>query len=103
MAIFPFYSQRKPRGFQYTSIYTDERKEELKRKVESARREINGESNLTGEDVKDHLRGAFHSQSKTLKGRKSRPGSHSNAASSNWKLLIAIAVLAALVWFLYFR
>lgn len=102
MGIFQFYNLKKPRGFSYKPLYSDERKENLQRKVEKARREVRGEEGLTAEDVKENIKGAFHSSSKHLKKYAGVPNAAEKRRSQNW-LLILVAVLLAMVLYLYYK
>lgn len=102
MAIFPFFNQKKPRPFHYQSIYRDERKEELQRKVEKVREELKGQKERTVDDVKQDMRGAIVSQSSTLRNRQRRTGNNQGRLRQNWILLLVLALLLVLMWRWYF-
>lgn len=97
MAIFSFFKQPKPRKFHYQSIYRDERKEDLEKKIEKARREINGEEEPTAEEIKENIAGSFIEQSQTLR-RRNRKGKPSSA-SLNRLILFIVLLLLLLYWF----
>lgn len=103
MGIFQFYKLKKPRGFSYKPLYIDEKKEELQRKVEKARRELSGDDTLTPEDVKENIKGSFHHASKHLRKYANDPEAGRKRASQNWLLILIGVLLAVLFAYFYLR
>ncbi|MDO4695727.1 hypothetical protein [Porphyromonas sp.] len=103
MGIFQFYNLRKPKAFNYKPLYTDEKKEELKRKVEKARRELSGDDTLRPEDVKENIRGSFHQASKHLRKYANDPEASKKRNSRTWVLILVAVLLAVLFVYMYLR
>jgi len=86
------FTMRKPRGFQHTYIYVDERKEKLQKIEENAKREL-GMLPPKEFDPED-LRGKFVEQTTHLKRRKQS----GRKPTSTWVLLFLIFMLFVL-WY----
>ena len=82
---------RKPRGFQHTYIYVDERKERLAQMEESAKRELGMLPKK--EYLPEDIRGRFTNAAKHLKRKRSR----ANRPFSLGIMIISI-VLLFLLW-----
>lgn len=101
MGVFQFYKLKKPRGFSYQPLYIDEKKEELQRKVEKARRELSGDDSLTADDVKENIKGSFFHASKHLRRSAQDPDAAQKRKSQNWMLILVGVLLAVLFAYLY--
>ncbi|MDR3141542.1 MAG: hypothetical protein LBU37_07455 [Tannerellaceae bacterium] len=102
MALFSFYGVRKPRQFEHKPIYWDPRKEALEERTRKIKREL-GVLDEPLENYKPDIKGKFiegttHLKKSHLKGDNSR-----NRKYKNVKLAVALAVLAALLWALFFK
>lgn len=105
MAFFSFYNMRKPRHFDHKPIYWDPHKEELEERIRRVKRESGqtSEDDVSGEDYKEDIKeGLLENMSHLKKSREKGHDSRSRA-SVNMKLLLAVALLAALYWLLYLR
>ncbi len=101
MALFSFYHMRKPRQFEHKPIYWDPHKEALEERVSRIKREMGVEEPI--EEYKPHIKGTFiegtsHLRRSVDKGENARDRKYKNV-----KLLVALAVLAALYWFLFLK
>lgn len=101
MALFSFYNMRKPRQFEHKPIYWDPHKEALEERISKAKREMGLEE--TPADYKPHIKGTFVEGTSHLKKSLDRGESTRSREYKNVKLLVALAVLAALFWFLFWQ
>ncbi|MCC8143426.1 MAG: hypothetical protein LIO97_05700 [Tannerellaceae bacterium] len=100
MALFSFYNVRKPRQFDHKPIYYDPRKEAMEERVRKIKREMGVEE--PEEEYKPQIKGTFiegtsHLKKSRIKGDDSRSRTYRNV-----KLLVALAVLVVLFWYLFF-
>ena len=88
-----FFSQKKPRGFQHQWIYVNERKENLQKIEENAKRDL---GMLPPKEVgyAERIRGSFVESTKHLKRRKGRK------VLGYGTLLILLAVMFFILHFL---
>ena len=86
------FTMRKPRGFQHTYIYVDERKERLAQMEEKAKRELGmlPEKDFSPEDI----RGKFVEGTTHLKRRRDRGRKPIHAG-----VLIVLIVLLGYLWY----
>lgn len=86
------FTMRKPRGFQHTYIYVDERKERLAQMEEKAKRELGmlPEKEFSPEDI----RGKFVEGTTHLKRRRDRGRKPIHAG-----VLIVLIVLLGYLWY----
>ena len=86
------FTMRKPRGFQHTYIYVDERKERLAQMEEKAKRELGmlPEKKFSPEDI----RGKFVEGTTHLKRRRDRGRKPIHAG-----VLIVLIVLLGYLWY----
>lgn len=92
MALFSFFKTIKPVGFNYHPRFYDERKEEMMERWKAA-------EGLQGDDseaIKARVKRNMSRQSTSLAARKAR---QSQAARSNMRLVIVIAVLLLLAFY----
>lgn len=99
MGLFSFYSVRKPRQFEHKPIYWDPHREALEERTRKIKREM-GMEELT-EDYKPQIKGTFIEGTSHLKKSIDRGDDARSRKYKNVKLLVAVAVLAALFWFLF--
>ncbi len=101
MALFSFYNMRKPRQYEHKPIYWDPHKEAMEDRIRKVKREMGMDEDLTVEDYKAEIRGSFIEGTSHLK--KSREKGHDSRSRSykNMKLLLAVAILAAILWYLF--
>ncbi|MDR1403698.1 MAG: hypothetical protein LBJ60_08375 [Tannerellaceae bacterium] len=102
MALFSFYSVRKPRQFEHKPIYWDPRKEALEERTRKIKREL-GVLDEPLENYKPDIKGKFiegttHLKKSQMKGEDMRSRKYKNV-----RLAVVLAVLAALLWVLFFR
>jgi hypothetical protein len=101
MALFSFYNVRKPRQYEHKPIYWDPHKEAMEDRIRKVKREMGMDEDLTVEDYKAEIKGSFIEGTSHLK--KSRDKGHDSRSRSykNMKLLLAVAILAAILWYLF--
>lgn len=101
MALFSFYNVRKPRQFEHKPIYWDPRKEAMEERVRKVKREMGLEE--TEEEYKPQIKGTFIEGTCHLKRSRDKGENSRSREYKNVKLLIAIAVLALLFWYLFWK
>jgi hypothetical protein len=102
MALFSFYSVRKPRQFEHKPIYWDPRKEALEERTRRIKREL-GVLDEPLENYKPDIRGKFIEGTTHLKKSQIKGDNLRNRKYKNVKLAVVLAVLAALLWVMFFR
>lgn len=85
-----FFKTGKPKGFSYRPMFYNERKEEL----EKIRRSVEAES---GADTSERMRVKLERSWRERQDRKRR-----KTSTSNIRLLIYLAALAMLIYFMFF-
>lgn len=93
-----FFNVRKPRQFRHEPIFYDPHKEALEERVRKVKREM-GE--LTEEEYKPDLKGAFIEQTSHVRRRQQNP--EKSSSSRNIRLAIALVVLLILFYYFYVR
>lgn len=101
MALFSFYNTRKPRQFEHKPIYWDPHKEALDDRMSKIKREMGMEEPL--ESYRPQIKGTFVEGTSHLKKSVDRGSSPRERKYKNVKLLVALAVLGALFWFLFMQ
>ena len=101
MALFSFYNVRKPRQFEHKPIYWDPRKEAMEERVRKVKREMGLEE--TEEEHKPQIKGTFIEGTSHLKRSRDKGENSRSREYKNVKLLIALAVLALLFWYLFWK
>ena len=99
MALFSFYNTRKPRQFNHKPIYWDPHKEAMEERVRKIKREIGMDESL--EEYKPQIKGTFIEGTSHLKKSDDRGDNERSRTYKNVKLLVALAVLGALFWYLF--
>lgn len=100
MALFSFYNQRKPRQFDHKPIYWDPHKEAREERVSRIKREMGLEEESL-ENYKPQIKGTFIEGTSHLKKSRSKGDDTRSRRYRNVKLAVALAVLAALFWYLF--
>lgn len=101
MALFSFYNVRKPRQFEHKPIYWDPRKEAMEERVRKVKREMGLEE--TEEEYKPQIKGTFIEGTSHLKRSRDKGENSRSREYKNVKLLIALAVLTLLFWYLFWK
>ena len=99
MALFSFYNMRKPRQYDHKPIYWDPHKEALEERISKVKREMGVEEPL--EEYKPHIKGTFIEDTSHLKKSVGRGEDSRARRYKNVKLAVALAVLAAFFWYLF--
>ncbi|MDR3268733.1 MAG: hypothetical protein LBT83_06665 [Tannerella sp.] len=102
MALFSFYNVRKPRQFDHKPIYWDPRKEALEERIRKVKREM-GELPDDPAAYKPSLKGVFIEGTTHLKKSKSKGDDVRNRIYKNMRLLLVLALLALLFWYLFLK
>lgn len=100
MALFSFYSVRKPRQYSHKPIYWDPRKEALEERRAKIKREMGLEK---PEEYKPQIKGAFIEGTTHLKKSKMRGDDTRSLKYKNVKLIVFLALLAAIFWYMFFK
>jgi len=101
MAIFSFYSMRKPRRFDHKPIYYDPRKEALDERIRKV--EIEMGVRQEEEDYKPAIKGTFIEGTTHLRKSRARGHDTDTRQSTNMRLLLILAILLAAFWFFFLR
>lgn len=99
MALFSFYNMRKPRQYEHKPIYWDPHKEAMEERVRKIKREMGVEESL--EEYKPQIKGTFVEGTSHLKKSLDRGDNVRSRTYKSVKLIVAIAVLGALFWYLF--
>ncbi|MDR1331753.1 MAG: hypothetical protein LBK07_06575 [Tannerella sp.] len=102
MRLFSFYNVRKPRQFEHKPIYWDPRKEALDERVRKVKREM-GVLEEKPEEHRPSIRGTFVEGTTHLKKSKMKGDDVHNRVYKNMRLLLLLAVLAAVFWYLFLK
>lgn len=101
MALFSFYNTRKPRQFNRQPIYWDPHKEEMDKRVSRIKREMGMDESL--EDYRPQIKGSFVEGTSHLKKSLDKGEDSRSLKYKNVKLIVAFAILAALLWYLFWQ
>ena len=96
---FSFYNMRKPRQYDHKPIYWDPHKEAMEERVRKIKREMGVEESL--EEYKPQIKGTFVEGTSHLKKSLDKGDNARSRTYKSVKLIIAIAVLGALFWYLF--
>ncbi|MCE5205514.1 MAG: hypothetical protein LLF80_05335 [Porphyromonadaceae bacterium] len=108
MGTFFFYSNKKPRKFNYTPILhnpeEDARKDRLQSRIETIKKEMGVLPELSQEKMleKKDFKAEFISQTRHLKKRKMRETSGERTLFANNGLLIIILIILIIIFFFWF-
>lgn len=101
MSLFSFYNVRKPRQFEHKPIYWDPRKEQMEERVRRIRREMGVEE--VDENYKPMIKGSFVAGTSHLRKSIERGDDTRSRKYKSVKLLVALVVLGALLWYLFWQ
>lgn len=99
MALFSFYNMRKPRQYEHKPIYWDPHKEAMEERVRKIKREMG--VNESQEEYKPQIKGTFIEGTSHLKKSLDRGDDARSRKYKSVKLIVAVAVLGALFWYLF--
>jgi hypothetical protein len=99
MALFSFYSVRKPRQFNHQPIYYNPHKEEMDARKQRIRREL-GLEGPDPNEYKSHIRGSFIEGTTHLKKSRLRGDDSRSRTYKNGKLIAFALLLGLILWFL---
>ncbi|HCC51291.1 MAG TPA: hypothetical protein DEQ30_03900 [Porphyromonadaceae bacterium] len=102
MGIFNFYNMRKPRQYDHKPIYYDPRKEALEKRIHKVKMEM-GVEETDYEQYKEAIRGSFVEGTTHLKKSKNRGDDVRNRVYKNMRLILILAILGMIFWYLYLR
>jgi hypothetical protein len=102
MALFSFYSLRRPRQFDHKPIYWNPRKEALDDRVRKVKREM-GVLEEEPEDYKPSIKGSFIEGTSHLKKSKSKGEDVGTRLYQNTRLALILAVLGVIFWYLFLK
>ncbi|MDR1455009.1 MAG: hypothetical protein LBJ01_05095 [Tannerella sp.] len=102
MALFSFYNMRKPRQFEHKPIYWDPRREALEERVRKAKCEM-GILPDRQEGYKPSVRGTFVEGTRHLRKSRAKGGDARSRTYGNMRLLLVLALLAMLFWYLFLK
>lgn len=102
MALFSFYSVRKPRQFEHKPIYWDPRKENLEERTRRIKRQMGVEPESL-EDYKPMIKGTFIQGTTHLKKSVMKGDDTVSRKYRNVRLAVILAVLAAALYYFFFK
>jgi hypothetical protein len=102
MKLFSFYNVRKPRQFEHKPIYWDPRREALQDRIRKVKIEM-GVLQEKPEDYKPAIKGTFIEGTTHLKKSRLKGDDVRNRVYKNMRLLLILAILAVIFWFLYLK
>lgn len=102
MGLMSFYRPQKPSKFRYTYRYHDPKKEEMQRKINRSVRKLDPSVEVSADEVKANLRGAFHKQSESLQRHGyDQENFQDSVKQKTWKALLFLALLVVFFIWLY--
>lgn len=93
---------RKPRQYDHKPIYYDPRKEALEKRIHKVKMEM-GVEETDYEQYKEAIRGSFVEGTTHLKKSKNRGDDVRNRVYKNMRLILILAILGMIFWYLYLR
>ncbi|MDR3251592.1 MAG: hypothetical protein LBT42_08030 [Tannerella sp.] len=102
MGIFGFYNVRKPRQYEHKPIYFDPRKEALEKRIHKVKMEM-GLEETDYEQYKEEIRGSFIEGTTHLKKSKNKGDDMRNRIYKNMRLILVIAILCFIFWYLFLK
>jgi hypothetical protein len=102
MRLFSFYNVRKPRQFDHKPIYWDSRKEALDERIRKVKIEM-GVLEEKSEEYKPSIKGTFIEGTTHLKKSKIKGDDIRNRMYKNMRLILVMAVLAVVFWYLFIK
>lgn len=109
MGLGSFYKQRKPRSFNHKPIYYDQKRDELDKRIERIRREVEEEeAQKRGEapecdysHYQPHIRGTFIEGTQHLKEQQLSGIDQSSRISRTFRTLAMLILVCVVSWLLY--
>ncbi|MDR3252489.1 MAG: hypothetical protein LBT35_02875 [Tannerella sp.] len=102
MGVFNFYNVRKPRQYNHSPIYYDPRKEALEKRIHKVKAEM-GVEETDYEQYKEAIRGSFIEGTTHLKKSRNKGDDIRNRVYKNMRLILVLAILAAVFWYLFWK
>lgn len=99
MALFSFYSTRKPRQYGHQPIYWDPHKEAMEKRIQTVKQEMGIE--VPEEEYKPQIKGTFIEGTSHLKKSRDKGDNSRSRTYKNIKLLLTGAILGMLFWYLF--
>ena len=97
MALFPFYSVRKPKQFEHKYIYNDTRKEALEERGRKIKRELGLE--VAPEEYKPQIKGTFMEGTSHLKKSYLRGDDARSRRYKSGRLILYATLLIIILWY----
>ena len=110
MGLGSFYKQRKPRSFDHKPIYYDQRRDELEKRIERIRREVEQEeqAELDGQSsshdysgYRPRIRGTFVEGTQHLKERQLQGETQSTRSGRTLRTLTLLIAVCLLSWLVF--
>jgi len=101
MALFSFYSSRKPKQFEHKPIYYNPRKEALDERIHRVKREMGVEE--MDKDYKPSIKGTFIEGTHHLKRSHERGNNGHTLTSKSMKLILIAVLLIVSFWYFFLR
>ncbi len=101
MALFSFYSMRKPRQYGHKPIYWDPHKEALEERIRKVKREVGVEEDPSINDYKAEIKGSFIEGTSHLKKSRDKGDDARGRNYKNVKLILAASILGGILWYLF--
>jgi hypothetical protein len=98
MALFPFYSVRKPRQYDHKTIYYDPRKEAMQERELRIKREMGLEE--PDKDYKPQVRGSFIEGTTHLRKSNAKGDNANSRLYKSGRLILFATLLVLIFWFL---
>jgi hypothetical protein len=102
MALFSFYNVRKPRQFNHKPIYWNPRREALDERIRKVKREM-GILPEAPDEYKPSIKGTFIEGTSHLKKSKTKGDDIASRLYKNMRLLLVLALLSVLFWYLFLK
>ncbi|MDR0844034.1 MAG: hypothetical protein LBN71_02345 [Tannerella sp.] len=102
MALFSFYSVRKPRQYEHKPIYWDPRREALEKRIRQVKMEM-GEIPEDPEEYKASIRGSFSEGTTHLRRSKAKGFDVHERANRNMRLILIVVLLSVVFWYFFLR
>ena len=102
MALFSFYSMRKPRQYEHKPIYFDPRKEALQKRIHKVKMEM-GVEETDYEQYKEAIKGSFIEGTSHLKKSKDKGDDIRNRIYKNMRLIVLLVIGALFFWYFFLK
>ena len=102
MAVFSFYSTRKPRQYDHKPIYFDPRKEALEKRIHKVKMEL-GVEEVDPEQYKEAVKGSFIEGTSHLKKSRGKGDDVRNRLYKNMRLILLLVLMAIAYWYFFVK